>query len=321
MSFKKVVVAGGGVLGTQIAFQSLFNGFDASIWVRSEESIGRTKPKLDWMYNSYVKAIEGAKALIGNPMASYLYPKGIFDSVSDITVENIESLIKKAEETYKNLKIETDMQKAFSDADLVIEAMTENPDQKTAFYKSLQPYLPEKTVLCTNSSTLLPSQFASSTGREDKFLALHFANEIWKGNTAEVMGHPGTDQKYFDQVVEFAKEIKMIPLILKKEQPGYILNSLLVPFLKAAESLWANDVADPETIDFTWKLATHSPTGPFQILDVVGLKTAYEVNGNNPQSKIEGTIENKISAKLKEKIDKGELGASSGKGFFDYTKK
>lgn len=86
---------------------------------------------------------------------------------------------------------------------------------------------PEKTIFARNSSTLLPSQFAEATGRPKKFLALHFANEIWKNNTAEIMKHPGTDSKVFDEVIDFAKAIGMVPLPLHKEQPGYILNSLL----------------------------------------------------------------------------------------------
>lgn len=97
--------------------------------------------------------------------------------------------------------------------------------------------------------------------QEDRknILHWHFANEIWKNNTAEIMGHAGTEGKYYDEVVEFAGQIGMIPLKLHKEQPGYILNSLLVPFLNAGEALYANDVADPETIDLTWSLATGAP--------------------------------------------------------------
>lgn len=95
-----------------------------------------------------------------------------------------------------------------------------------------------------------------------KYLALHFANTIWKNNTAEIMGHPGTNQEYYDEVVKFAEDINMVPLKLKKEQPGYILNSMLVPFLNAAEALFVNEVADYETIDKTWVLAT----GALQVL-------------------------------------------------------
>ena len=171
----------------------------------------------------------------------------------------------------------------------------------------------------TNSSTLLPSQFAAHTGRPEKFLALHFANNIWAGNTGEVMGHAGTDQQYYDQIVKFAEDIRMVPLCLHKEQPGYILNSMLVPFLSAAEALYANDVADPETIDKTWELATGAPNGPFRILDVVGLVTAYNIVAMNPEASNPESTAAKICAKLKEKIDAGKTGINAGEGFYKYN--
>ena len=134
------------------------------------------------------------------------------------------------------------------------------------------------------------------------------------------MGHPGTNPAIYEKVVTFASEINMVPLKLHKEQPGYILNSMLVPFLSAAQALWANEVSDPETIDLTWKLATGAPAGPFQILDIVGLETAYNIHIMKPEAKVEGSLENRICTMLKEKIDKGETGVNAGKGFYDYKK-
>ena len=86
------------------------------------------------------------------------------------------------------------MAKAVSDADLVIESMSEDPKAKIDVYQKLAPLLPEKALLASNSSTLLPSQFAQFTGRPEKYGSLHFANSIWKNNTAEVMGHDGTSK-------------------------------------------------------------------------------------------------------------------------------
>ncbi len=211
-------------------------------------------------------------------------------------------------------------EEAARDADLIIEAIAEDPQQKIAFYEELAKHMPEKTILVTNSSTMLPSAFAEHTGRPAKYLALHFANEIWRNNTGEVMGHAGTEQEYYDMVVEFAEAIGMVPLQLHKEQPGYILNSMLVPFLNASQALWANDVADPETIDKTWQLGTGAPAGPFRILDIVGLTTAYNIAIMDPRAKDPSTIQGKIAAKLKEKIDAGETGVNVGKGFYDYRK-
>ena len=213
----------------------------------------------------------------------------------------------------------TSYEAAAKGADLVIEAIAEDPKQKDAFYAELANYLPESTILVTNSSTLLPSQIAASTGRPEKFLALHFANRIWRNNTAEVMGHSGTDQAAYDEVVRFAGDLGMVPLQLHKEQPGYILNSMLVPFLNAAEALYATGVADPETIDKTWMLGTGAPLGPFRILDIVGLTTAYNIVVLDPRTKDPDSVPAKIAAALKERIDAGKTGVDAGEGFYRYN--
>ncbi len=312
MAIKNVVVAGGGVLGSQIAFQSAFKGFNVTIWLRSEGSIERAQPKLDRLKEIYINTMEEMKT---NPQA---YCRGFSDK-TDLTTEEIDELKSKVESAHSNIKLTTSYEEAAKDADLIIEAIAEDPKQKIPFYQELAKYMPEKTILVTNSSTLLPSAFAEYTGRPAKYLALHFANEIWRNNTAEVMGHPGTEQQYYDEIVQFAEDINMVPLQLKKEQPGYILNSMLVPFLSAAEALYANEVADPETIDKTWMLATGAPNGPFRILDVVGLTTAYNIVIMNPEAKDPTTTPGKIAAKLKEKIDQGKTGINAGEGFYKYN--
>ncbi|MBQ0739691.1 3-hydroxyacyl-CoA dehydrogenase, partial [Aquimarina celericrescens] len=197
-------------------------------------------------------------------------------------------------------------------------AVPENPQIKIGFYEQLAKVAPAKTVFATNSSTLLPSQFASSTGRPEKFVALHFANEIWKHNTAEIMGHPTTSHKVFNDVVEFAKRIGMLPLPLHKEQPGYILNSLLVPLLGAALDLVVNEVADPPTVDKTWMKATGAPVGPCAILDVVGITTAYNIN-KIAAEKTQDANKIKVVEYLEENfINKNKLGVATGEGFYTY---
>ncbi len=318
---KKVVIAGGGVLGTQIGLICAYHGFDTTFWLRSESSIGRTQPKIERYSSLMLEDLEKAKALVGNPMGAFLYPRGLIADWSSTTQADIDGLLAQGKKNFEEyVHLETDMAKALKGADIVIESMSEDPAAKIGVYEAMKDLLDEKTILCTNSSTLLPSMFAEHTGRPGKYCALHFANTIWKNNTAEVMGHPGTDPEVYDKVVAFAGEIGMVPLQLHKEQPGYILNSMLVPFLSAAQALWANDVADPATIDLTWELATSAPAGPFKILDIVGLETAYNINQMKPASQQEGTIENRIGKLLKEKIDKGETGVNAGKGFYDYKK-
>ena len=311
MDIKNVVVAGGGVLGSQIAFQSAYKGFNVKVWLRSEGSIERAKPKFERWKNVYLQTLEAMKT---NPAA---YARGLADS-PELSDEQIEALKAQVEKAAESIVLTTSYDEAFGDADLVIEAIAEEPKQKIELYTEMQKHLPERTIVCTNSSTMLPSQFAEYTGRPAKYLALHFANEIWKNNTAEVMGHPGTDPAAYEQVAEFAGKIGMVPLRLKKEQPGYILNSMLVPFLTAAESLLANGVADPETIDKTWMLATGAPVGPFRILDIVGLVTAHNIVVMNPQASDPETTPGKIAATLKKYIDEGKTGVNAGEGFYKY---
>lgn len=307
MAIEKVVVAGGGVLGSQIAFQTAYCGFDVTIWLRSEGSIGRTQPKIDSVYKSYIEAIEGMAD------GSGAWCAGIADSNAPF---NKEACLAKVEQAYKNLKLELDMAKAVSDADLVIESMSEDPKAKIDVYQKLAPLLPEKALLASNSSTLLPSQFAKFTGRPEKYGSLHFANSIWKNNTAEVMGHDGTSKETFEKLMEFANQIRMIALPVRKEKSGYLLNSMLVPFLLSGLDLWASGVSDPKSIDIAWEHGTGAPKGPFRIIDTVGLPTAYNIVLQfqsvpgllNPLfKKMMLPYNYKTMAKLlKEMIDKGE---------------
>ncbi|MDR0267996.1 3-hydroxyacyl-CoA dehydrogenase [Paenibacillus sp.] len=286
MNFKNITVAGSGVLGSQIAYQIAFKGFNVTVYDINDEALERAKERILKLKARYQADLGASEAEVNSA----------FDRVA----------------------FKSDLSAATANADLVIEAVPEAVHIKTDFYTKLGQAAPENTVFATNSSTLLPSQFAEVTGRPEKFLALHFANEIWKNNTAEIMKHPGTDMAVFEDVIAFAKAIGMVALPIYKEQSGYILNSLLVPLLSAAEKLLVNEVADIETIDKTWMIATKAPMGPFAILDVVGINTAYNIS--LAHAKATGNeVAEKIAKLLKEEyIDKGKLGVAAGEGFYKY---
>ncbi|TYC10571.1 3-hydroxyacyl-CoA dehydrogenase [Bizionia gelidisalsuginis] len=286
MNYKNITIAGSGVLGYQIAFQSAFHGFNVTVYDITDENLEKAKAK--------------------------------FSSLSLDYKNDLNATQQQIEKTRQNLNYTSNLADALKDADLLIEAVPENPTIKIDFYKKVAKVAPEKTVFVTNSSTLLPSHFAEYTGRPSKFLALHFANTIWIHNTAEIMGHDTTDPNVFKDVVAFAKAIGMLALPLKKEQPGYILNSLLVPLLSAATNLLVSEVADPKTIDKTWMKATGAPLGPFGILDVVGIKTAYNIN-KIAAEETQDALKIKTVAYLKDNyIDKNKLGVSTGEGFYKY---
>lgn len=316
MDVKKVVVAGGGVLGSQIAYQTAYKGFDVTLWLRSDASVERAKPRIAVLHERYAQDL----AIMNTPAGKspFAFARGLADDPATFTEEAYKEAHNKNEQAFANLKYETDLAKAVEDADVIIESMSENPEEKIAFYEKLAPLLPQKTIILTNSSTLLPSMFAQSTGRPEKYASLHFANTIWKRNTAEVMGHDGTPAALLDEICVFAKQIGMIPLKLNKEQPGYLLNSMLVPLISSAIYLWANDVSDVKTIDLTWKLGTGAPKGPFEIIDTVGIKTIYNIESMKPGADDPSTTQGYIVQRLKERVDAGLLGLESGEGFYKY---
>ncbi|MBM4524009.1 3-hydroxyacyl-CoA dehydrogenase [Rhodococcus hoagii] len=279
---RKVTVLGAGVLGSQIAFQTAFKGFDVTSYDIDDKALDAARGRFAGLVDTYRQEVPGAD-----------------DGSADATLDR--------------LTLTSDLDAAVADADLVIEAIPEILSLKQDTYRRIGAAAPERTIFATNSSTLLPSDLAEATGRPDRFLALHFANRVWRFNTAEVMGTERTDPEVFRTVVEFATEIGMVPIELHKEKSGYVLNSLLVPFLNSAAALAAGGYAQPEDVDKTWKIATGAPLGPFQIFDIIGLTTPYNIMSHGDEDA------QKLGVWLKENyIDKGKLGVASGEGFYKY---
>ena len=279
-----VTVLGTGVLGSQIAFQAAFSGYTVTAYDISDELVAKAHERFDQLVGIY-KADRVVGAAEG-----------------------------KADAALDNLRVTSDLADAVSDADLVIEAVPENLELKRETYQKLASLAPAKTIFATNSSTLLPSDIKEFTGRPDRFLALHYANNVWRSNTAEIMGTADTDPAVFASVVEFAKGSGLVPIELHKEKAGYVLNSLLVPFLNAAAELLVGGYADVNTVDKTWRIGTGAPLGPFQIYDIIGLTTPYNIASANPQPGSQA-----FAAFLKENyIDKGKLGVATGEGFYTY---
>jgi 3-hydroxybutyryl-CoA dehydrogenase len=283
-NIKTLTVLGTGVLGSQIAYQAAFHGFAVTA------------------YDIHDQVLEKARARFARLAGIYQAEKVAGASEG------------KAETALDNLRLTDDLADAVADADLVIEAVPELLELKRDVYRKLADLAPARTIFATNSSTLLPSDLKDFTGRPDRFLAIHYANNIWAQNIAEVMGTTETDPAVYDAVVEFARNSGLEPIEIKKEKAGYVLNSLLVPLLNAAAGLLLQGIADPQTIDKTWRIATGAPSGPFQIYDVVGLATAYNIASSSSDAGSQA-----FAHYLKDNyIDKGKLGVSTGEGFYTY---
>lgn len=309
---KNITILGGGVLGSQIAFQTSYSGYNVTIYLRSKESIKRCKKKLEEVKNSYIEAINIMKKNKDINKWSL--------GIEDFDNFNASKCLKKVNMVLDEIKLELNLDKALKDTDLVIESMSEDFNAKKEIYESIKDKLDDKTIIVTNSSTMLPSKLAKYTGRSDKFLALHFANSIWKNNIVEVMRHDKTSDAAFNEVIDFAKSIRMIPLPLNKEKSGYLLNSMLIPLLFSGLDLLVNGISDVKSIDTAWKRGTGSPKGPFEILDTVGLKTAYNIvlmYVKIPKFLAPYNFKG-MESLLKKYIEEGKLGKSSGEGFYKY---
>lgn len=282
MAFQNITIAGTGVLGSQIAYQAALNGFNVTAY---DLDVNAAKKRVLTLKDSYKQDL-------------------------DLTDEDFQAGL-------NNLTFTTDLAAAVKDADYVIEALPEKLDLKEEFYKQLSKLAPDKTIFASNSSTMVPSQLVKFADRPTKYLHMHFANKIWKCNVAEIMGTDQTDPAVYQEVVDFAKAIKMVPIEIHKEQPGYVLNALLIPFVVSAMSLWVKGVADPETVDKDWMISTGAPVGPFMMLDDVGLRTTWNIVSGLYATQHKELFK-QIADKLKEKIDAGQEGLKSGEGFYKY---
>lgn len=286
MEFEKITIAGSGVLGAQITFHVAFQGYEVSLYDLNDQVLNQAKARFLLLKEVYKRELQASQQQV--------------------------------DAAFMRIAYFTDLKEAVKDADLVIESIPEVPDIKKDFYVKLGLVAPEKTIFTTNSSTLVPSIFAGATGRPERFLAMHFANEIWKHNTAEIMGHKHTDKDVFESVVRFAESLNMVPIELQREQSGYVLDSLLIPLLSATMNLLVNEIADAETIDKAWVIGSGATLGPCAILDLVGLNTVYNIHKNGAE-RTKNPMELKKMNYLKEHfIDKGKLGKVSGQGFYSY---
>jgi 3-hydroxybutyryl-CoA dehydrogenase len=281
----KVAVLGAGVLGGQIAWHSAYKGKTVTIY----DIAGDALEHCCHMHDQYA--------------AIYLADLGASDA--DIVA------------TRARLAYSTDLAEAVAHTDLVIEAVPEIPEVKTAVYEEMAGLLAEDTLVASNSSTFLPSSFAEATGRPKKFCALHFGNGIWAMNFAEIMAHAGTARDTLTAITEFAIEIGMMPIPVRKEQNGYVVNTWTVALSNAAQTLVTNGISTHEDVDRSF-MKFGFPIGPFGMLDQVGMKTAHDilsywgrVDGDDLMTAYAEYIKKNL-------LDKGFLGAQVGRGYYSW---
>ena len=202
------------------------------------------------------------------------------------------------------------------ECDLIIEVVIENLELKNEMFSALDKICPEKTILASNTSSLTIMAMAASTNRPDRFCGMHFFNPVPVMQLVEVVRTIATSQETTDICFEFCKRIGKMP-ILAKDNSGFIVNRLLIPYLLDAIKVLEEGLASTEDIDTGMKLGLNHPMGPLTLLDFVGLDTAYSI-GN---IMFEEFRERRFAPPplLKKMVLAGYYGRKSGKGFYDYS--
>jgi len=205
---------------------------------------------------------------------------------------------------------------ALRDCDIVIEAVIEDLDIKNGMWKELDALCPQHTIFASNTSSLTIAAMAAATARPDRMVGLHFFNPVPLMKLVEVVKTVTTSETTFQRAFEFARRLGKEP-IRAKDNSGFVVNLLLVPYLIDAINALESGVASVEDIDKGMQLGTGHPMGPFTLLDFVGLDTTYKI----AEIMFDEYREKRYAPPplLKRMVMAGMYGRKSGKGFYDYS--
>jgi 3-hydroxybutyryl-CoA dehydrogenase len=210
-----------------------------------------------------------------------------------------------------------DPEVAALEVDFLSESVPEDPELKGRVFAQFHKLCPPRAIFTTNTSSLVPSMFAEAVGRPAQFAAFHFHQPVWDSNVVDIMPHPGTSGETVALLRAFAGRIGQIPIELKRENHGYVFNTMLNALNRAALTLAATGVASVEDIDRAWMGVMKMPIGPFGILDGVGLDTAWHITHYWAEALDDEDL--RVNAEfLKGYLGQGWLGVKSGRGFYEY---
>ena len=283
----KIAIIGAGLMGHGLAQEFALGGYPVSVHDLNDEVLHR--------------AIENIKANL-------------------LRLTQLEMVTEKqTAQVLNNIQVSVVLEDVVSEADLVIEAVTEDLELKQKIFQNLDNLCPERAILGSNTSTLLPSKLASATRRPEKVLVVHYLNPPYLIPLVEIVRHDETSDETVKAVYDILIKIGKRPVILQKEVPGFIVNRLQVALLRESLSIVERGIASPQDVDTVIKSSLGrrwAAAGIFAVLDFGGWDVLSAVT-SNLLPEIESSTE--LSSLLKEKVDRGDLGVKSGRGFYDYT--
>jgi len=202
------------------------------------------------------------------------------------------------------------------DCDLIVEAVFEEIQVKRNLFKDLDQICPRETIFASNTSSLSITEMAASTSRPDRLIGLHFFNPVQVMPLVEVVKTISTSPDVLNIAVEFIKSLRKVPII-SKDNPGFIVNLLLTPYLMDAIHAVANGIASVQDIDTGMKLGCGHPMGPLMLADLIGL----DVLSKGAQTMFEGYNDKRFAPPplLVQMVIMGHVGKKCGKGFYDWS--
>jgi 3-hydroxybutyryl-CoA dehydrogenase len=218
----------------------------------------------------------------------------------------------------KSIRLFTDLESAVVDADLVVEAATENMQIKLDLFKKLDLYCKPESILASNTSSISITRIAEATRRADKVIGMHFMNPVPLMKLVEVIRGKETSDETTMLVMQTAQKLNKIPVEVN-DAPGFVANRILMPMINEAIYTLYDGVAGVEEIDTVMKLGMSHPMGPLQLADYIGLDVCLSIL----EVMQEGFKNNKYAAcpLLREMVRERNLGIKSGLGFYDYSDK
>ncbi|MBU8769121.1 3-hydroxyacyl-CoA dehydrogenase family protein [Cytobacillus oceanisediminis] len=281
---KQITVIGAGQMGHQIGMLCALGGYETIIQDLNENALQDAEAKLQAIMSKWVskgKLAEDAKA-----------------------------------SAFNRLRFSTSLEESVRNSDLIIEAVTEKLEVKKEVFSNLEQYAPPHAIFATNSSTIVNSLIAGETERPEKVVNMHFFFPPLVMDCVEVVMSEQTSEETAQIAMEVCKKINRTAVLLKKEISGFVANRILGALQKEAVALFEQGIADYKDIDIICRKALNHPIGPFELMDLSGLDVAYYVMDQRYRET--GDPADKPFACVAEKVEKGELGRKTGKGWYEY---